>query len=239
MANVSAEKDLYSTISGMWDKFPNWFHISAEICFIIILLAFAIKYAWPFIKSYLDEKKAKAEKAKERIVILRDHSIFSQMNFWQCFKINNLDFGDIKRNELFRSIVTVHMVTIEKYLKELSENSILKDITKIEYKKHILKMFFDIIKESNHSLEHELKQDIYDLVIASDKGFNQWNEEMIIYTKNLIEMICDSDFYRNNDERTWTLFNTYQSYLDSTILVVEKTFYKFNGDLTELLKKYN
>lgn len=232
------EKELFSAVNSLWDKLPYWFHISLEVCIVLVLVATVIKYTWPMFKTYIDKRKIKQDTSISNI-ILKDHSIFQQINFWQCFKINNLDFGDNNRNELFRYIMSIHIVTIEKYLKELSESNIIKNVSKIEYKKYILKMFFDIIKESNYTLEHNLNENIYDLVVASDRGFNQWNEEMIIYTKNLMEMICDSDFYRNNDERTWTLYNTYQSYLDSIILVVEKTYYQFNGDLTELLNQNN
>ena len=64
------EKDVFNVINTMWDKFPNWFHVSVEICFILILLAIAVKYSWPFIKTYIDEIRLKKEKSLPKTLFL-------------------------------------------------------------------------------------------------------------------------------------------------------------------------
>lgn len=228
------EKEFFKFLTSIWKNLADSWQIVFLISFLILIVSISIKYAWPALSSVIDRRKGKNAKPT---LDLEKHPIFSQISFWTKYKINALEFGDTRRDKIFRQILTAETISFEKNIKEVLLKRELLTMSDYHFKEYMLQNFFKILSDYNEEFERLLHVEVLDLVIHGKNGFTQWKEDSIMYTKKMVESVCDSTFYNSNTEKIWTIFNSYQSALDSTILVIEKTYYNFNGNLTKVLDK--
>lgn len=230
------EKELFKFLNSIWKNLSDNWQVVFLIAFVLLIISFSFKYIWPPIAQIIEKRKEKKKSDIESLE-LEKHPIFSQISYWTKYKINSLDFGDDKRDKLFKQIIMSETLSFEKNIKDIIIKKQVNDMSDYDFKEYMLQNYFAILAEYNEEFEKVFHKNIYSLVIGGKNGFNQWKEDSITYTKKTVESICESTFYHSNKEKVWTIFNSYQSALDSTILVVEKTFYAFNGNLTRELNK--
>ena len=117
---------------------------------------------------------------------------------------------------------------------EINENP---EMNKCEFKSMAVSNFSKGIKQFDMIMKDLLGVEIFNLVIDSCKGYNRWEDNLMIYTRTMVDNVCDTDIYDNNLERGAALLSIYQAVTDTIIVVVEKTFNSFNGDLDKLIQK--
>lgn len=225
---------------GMWEAFNGiGFGWQAIIIFIFaitqLLAAIGVKNIinlWNYSK-----RKNKPHGSKYKIAELFAHPLFFTADHLLNHKIVMMNFGDTHRNEIFRTLLRVKIAKICCNSKALVENPNIMTLPKSGFKALIYTNFTDIIDSYNIILRNKFGTEIYDLVMQEPiKGFNAWHEPVVVYTKTLVDDICDSDLYNTNAERLYAIFNAYHSAIDAALVSAEKTFHGYNGDLSTLLQ---
>jgi hypothetical protein len=180
----------------------------------------------------------KKDKKEKPAFSLGSHSVFTQLNYWSQHKINTLQFGNPQRNVIFRSIMSTKLSImgdmLNTIIKEINDKP---DMVKDEFKSMSVCNFSKGIRQFDMIMKEQHGKEIFNLVIDGDKGYNHWEENLMIYTRTMTDSICDSDIYNNNIERGIAMLSVYQAVVDTIITVVENTFHSFNGDLDKILDK--
>ncbi len=228
------EKTLFEIIKELWSQFDVWARYFIEGALVLILLSIAVKYGWPLIKHLLEKKNKNSLNKKEQ---LKNHQIFSRFEYWNTTKIYSLQFGDVRRNALFRKMLAIKFDIIKEKTIDLVSKEDLEKMSMQEFESYVMNNLSTMIRLYNKSFKEEFSKDIYEYVIDGEKGFNQWHIQTITYSQSLIQSICNSSIYDNNVEKLWAILNTHQSALDATLLSVEKTFKSFNGALDKIFEK--
>lgn len=226
------EKTLADLLFKLWDKLPPYAQVAFAVLLLIILAAIAVKYTIPAIKAIRSVKTRR----KFTTTDIRDHSLITQLNYILGYKVSMMRFGDPKRDRIFQTIIKTRVATINNYIQEIlvDLDSNMK-ISKSEFKQKAMTAFTSMYHRFDEVLKEELSLPVYDLVIASSRGYNQWEERNLVFLKEMFEHICTSAMYDDNLERMWAIFSLIQASLDATILVVERTFKEFNGELDAIL----
>jgi hypothetical protein len=235
--------DYLEFLKEIWDKLDRWAIILIEIGIIFGIIAFVFKYSYKSIiesiKYYkLVRKENEIHTSDLTIDSIKSHDIFTRFSTWETTKINNLRFGNSKKNLLFRKILNIKFNIIKDKTLELIASNFV-EVNRSEFKLLVESNMSEMILEYNKNLKYELGKELYNFAIEGPNGFNQWHEKTIIYALSLIENICDSEnIYDDNLEKMWAILNTHQSALDATLLSIEKTFYSFNGELDSMLEEH-
>lgn len=166
------------------------------------------------------------------------YSKFKYINY-----IKNINLGDKQRNIIFKIIlenmldeILLKAKKISKYKKsELLKTDLYEGVNKItcSYEKKIkieLKKHF--CKKTNDKLDSEL---IFELVY--EKNVKEYNKRSLDFIFSIIESNENSKL--NIESKIYTLFNTILAMFDTTFLNIERTFNNLNGDLTNIINKYN
>jgi len=221
----------------------GWQVLIVSILIIIQILAFIggknLLVLWKAYRNANSDNPLKNDKnSKKRQMDLFNHSLFFTMNHLVNHKVKMMNFGDGNRNKIFRTLLELKIKSICNHSKQLIEENDLTNMDKLDFKSLVFKNFTSIIDDYNNQFKERFGEDLYGLILQhSEKGFNNWHENVVVYTHNLVDDICDSELYADNIERMYAIFNSYHSAIDATLVNVEKTFHSFNGELDALLKK--
>lgn len=204
--------------------------------FIKLILILGVKNVVSIIKTFIKSSKNKYVKISRKD--LYNHSLFFTKNYIINHKIKMMNFGDDKRTYIFRDLLEIKINCICDNAKKLIDIPNVNKVNKTDFKSFAFQNFSDIVDNYNIKFKSIYGKDIYDLIMQDkDKGFNRWQETVIIYTRELIEDICESDAIGNNVEKIFSILNTYHSAIDATLVNVEKTFNMYNGELDKLFIK--
>jgi len=208
-----------------------------------ILAVVGIKNIIPIFKIWVNRKAGKDKiniskpAVKKTQSDLLNHPLFFTSSHVINHKVNMMNFGDDNRNKIFRTLMEIKIKSICHQSKTIISDSNLKTMSKLDFKALVFSSFSNTLDEYNTEIKERFSDDIYGLVMQhSTKGFNAWNEPVVVYTKNLIEDICDSDLYRDNIDKSCAILTAYHSAIDATIVNIEKTFHGFNGELDDMIK---
>lgn len=153
--------------------------------------------------------------------------------------LNNVDFGNFKKNQILRDIIKIYIDTIEKHTKDFIKNNKLDLMDTYEInellKKEIELIDYDIyIKYKNR-----LGDDLYNLIIDHpEKGFKTRNSTFReIFINGIISISSQSlsVYDYDNYERASEILTSMYISLNVIVKNFEKVFKDFNGELDKYL----
>ena len=199
-----------------------------------MLLGLALKPFFPFLSNFFSGNNRKKEKTVKYDNLV-NHNIFQQLYFWDSTRVESLQFGDEKRNKIFRKILHIQIDNTRNMANRLVSDSQIDKYDEIKFESIIMRGFNELLHLNMERMKEEFSPEIYSLVITGPKGFCSWNEVNTNYSRNILQSVCSSRIYENNTEKVWVILNSYQSSVDAIILSVEKTFDSFNGELSKII----
>jgi len=176
---------------------------------------------------------------KKNKIILTEHTLFTECSFIK-HKINRIDVGNLKKNNVFRQLLLLKYDSIMKHSNDLISNRELNTLSNQQFYAIIIKNMTDIVNDYNNKIKLQFGNDIYELIMLDkDKGFNNVHEKTIVFIKGNIEQSLKSDhiIFLTVEDKLDFLFDMYYIAMKIAMTDVDKIYKNFNGDLDKLLKK--
>ena len=229
----------FSDILAIIEKFGIKGAFFSLFIFIVISV---IKNKWiGDILSKLSEKfvevfmKSKTKDINSHVKMITDsditnHDIFNYIDFWTYSKVPTFQFSTEYRTAVFRKYLTIYL---KSYKRKISEFVNEKDYQKMDEAK-VWKALLDLINKIVYEYEREMEEaGIPKIVIEKMKTKNN---DTIQLTIDLIEGICNSQFYdsKNNFLKMYSILNILLSVLENTISHSEGVCNSINGALKGL-----
>lgn len=159
-----------------------------------------------------------------------NHDIFNYIDFWTYSKVPTFVFSTDYRTVVFRKYLTIYL----KNHKENLQNYInSRDFEKMD-SSEIWKSFLSLVNDIIYDYEREMESaGIPRIVIEKMKSKNN---DTISLTIDLIEGICNSQFYdsEKNHLKVYSMLNIMMSILENTISNADTICNSINGQLKGL-----
>jgi len=158
---------------------------------------------------------------------INNHDIFNYLNFWIYSKIPTLEFSSEFRTIVFRKYLTIYLQKHKILFKKFIEDKKFCDMDDTQLWNSLLSLINEII----YDYETEMTSvGIPRIIIEKMKSRNN---ERISLTIDLIEGICNSDFYNSekNYLKVYSILNIYLAILENTISGSVKVCDLINGQL--------
>jgi len=175
-------------------------------------------------------KKKTSDEPKVKIideVDILNHDIFNYIDFWMYSKVPTFQFSTEYRTVVFRKYLTI-------FLKKHKEN-IRKYVDKKEFEKmgeaELWTSLLSLINDIIYDYEREMElSDIPKVIIEKMKVKNN---DTISLTIDLIEGICNSQFYSSDRNllKIYSILNIMLSILENTISNSDHICNSINGQL--------
>lgn len=161
---------------------------------------------------------------------IENHDIFNYIDFWSYSKIPTFQFSTEYRTVVFRRYLTIFLKSYKSNLRSFVSDKLYQKMDDAQIWKSFLTLMNDIVFD----YEREMMQlGVTDVVISKMKIRNNDN---ITLTIDLIEGICNSQFYDsdNNLLKMYSILNILLSVLENTISNSENVCNLINGQLKGL-----
>jgi hypothetical protein len=161
---------------------------------------------------------------------ITNHDIFNYIDFWTYSKVPTIQFSTEYRTVVFRKYLTLYL---KSYKKKISEFVVSRDYQLMDDAK-VWKALLDLINQIVYDYEREMSDaGIPKIVIDKMKAKNN---DTITLTIDLIEGICNSQFYdsEKNFLKVYSILNILLSVLENTISNSESICNSINGQLKGL-----
>lgn len=178
-----------------------------------------------FVDTFTKNKKNDAIDISESNIV--NHDIFNYIDFWMYSKVPTMKFASEYKTQVFRKYLSVYLGSYKKKINEFVNS---KDYQTMDDAK-ILKALLDLINQVIHDYENEMANSGIPKLIIEKMKFK--NNDTIVLTIDLIEGICNSRFYKseNNLLTIYSVLNILLSVLENTITSSEGVCNAINGDL--------
>lgn len=210
------------------------------IIFIFVLIS-ALKSKWfsDFLGKMSDKfvEKFMKRKTKDNTSVkmitesdITNHDIFNYIDFWMYSKVPTFNFSTEYRTVVFRKYLTIYL---RSYKKNISSFVNSKEFQEMDDSK-IWKALLDLINRIIYDYEREMEEvGIPRIVIEKMKSKNN---DTITLTIDLIEGICNSQFYSSDKNllKVYSILNILLSVLENTISNSEQICNSINGQLKGL-----
>lgn len=161
---------------------------------------------------------------------ITNHDIFNYIDFWTYSKVPTFNFSTEYRTAVFRKYLSIYLKT---YKSNISEFVNVKEYQDMDDPK-IWKALLDLINRIIRDYEKEMEEvGITKIVIEKMKSKNN---DTITLTIDLIEGICNSQFYSSDKNllKVYSILNILLSVLENTISNSENVCNSINGALKGL-----
>lgn len=161
---------------------------------------------------------------------ITNHDIFNYIDFWTYSKVPTFNFSTEYRTVVFRKYLTIYLKAYKKNINEFVNN---RDYQNMDDPK-IWKALLDLINRIIYDYEREMAEaGIPKIVIEKMKTKNN---DTITLTIDLIEGICNSQFYSSDKNflKVYSILNILLSVLENTISNSEQICNSINGQLKGL-----
>lgn len=180
------------------------------------------------------------EERKEVIETLKKHNFFQEINLIKMETIPSLNFGDIRKNEVFRDIIRIYVDTIELSVIKILETYHLDKMKTNE----LNKLFTEKIDENTiliySKMRTRLGNDLYNLVIEDPvMGFRTKNSIFReIFIRGVLNMSAQhmSMYGYDNYRRSTEILTSMYISLQVIVKNFGQVFKDFNGELNKYLK---
>jgi hypothetical protein len=156
-----------------------------------------------------------------------NHDIFNYIDFWTYSKVPTFQFSTEYRTVVFRKYLAIYLKSYKKNISEFVNN---RDFQKMDDAK-IWKALLDLINRIIYDYEREVAESGIPKVVI--EKMKTKNNDTITLTIDLIEGICNSQFYdsENNFLKMYSILNILLSVLENTISNSEVICNSINGSL--------
>lgn len=190
------------------------------------------KYAADKIKKIKDKISNKKE-GKSRIITESDilnHDIFSYIDFWTYSKIPTFQFSTQYRTIVFRKYLTIYLKKHKENLTRYIHSKSFENMDPSE----IWKSLLSLINTTIYDYETEMINEGIPKIIVEKMKTN--NNDRISLTIDLIEGICNSQFYESDKNylKVYSILNIMLSILENTISNSDNICNSINGQLKGL-----
>lgn len=161
---------------------------------------------------------------------VESHGVFNYIDFWMHSRIPTFQFSTEYRTVVFRKYLTLYLKVYKDSLQKFINTKSYVNMNDTELWKGFLTLTNDIV----HDYEQEMRDSgIPQLIIDKMKSKNN---DTISLTIDLIEGICNSDFYKseNNLLKVFSILNIMLSILENTIHNSVSVCNSINGQLKGL-----
>jgi hypothetical protein len=176
---------------------------------------------------YFIKKKSKTDLTTVTLNEVLNHDIFSYIDFWRYSKVPTLKLSTEFRNVVFRKYLNIYLKSHKDKIQQYIVSKSYVNMTESELWRSLLSLMNDIV----YSYETELTNaGIPKVVIEKMKAKNN---DIITLTINLIENVCNSQFYKseNNLLKIYSVLNIILSILENTVQNSEAVCNSINGEL--------
>ena len=209
---------------------------------IIVVLLFAlIKTKWfsdvlSKISDYMIDKflKKKTQDISSVRTItesdITNHDIFNYIDFWMYSKVPTIQFSTEYRTAVFRKYLTIYLKAYKRKILEFVNS---KEYQEMDDAK-VWRALLDLINQIVYDYEREMTDaGIPKIIIDKMKAKNN---DTITLTIDLIEGICNSQFYDSDKNllKVYSILNILLSVLENTISNSESVCNSINGQLKGL-----
>ena len=228
-----------SDISSIFEKYG--FKGAIFIIFVFLLISM-LKSSWfSSLLSKLSDKfvekfmRNKVKDASASIKSLTDsditnHDIFNYIDFWTYSKVPTIQFSTEYRTAVFRKYLAIYL---KSYKRKISEFVNSKEYQNMDDAK-VWRALLDLINQIVYDYEREMADaGIPKIIIDKMKAKNN---DTITLTIDLIEGICNSQFYdsEKNFLKVYLMLNILLSVLENTSSNSEHVCNSINGQLKGL-----
>jgi len=193
-----------------------------------LLSKFSDKFVERFMKSKTKDINSQVKMITESDIT--NHDIFNYIDFWMYSKIPTFQFSTEYRTVVFRKYLIIYLRSYKKNINDF--------VSKKEYQSmddsQIWKTLLDLINRIVFTYEKEMEEaGIPKVVIEKMKTKNN---DTISLTIDLIEGICNSQFYTSDKNllKVYSILNIMLSILENTISNSEHVCNSINGQLKGL-----
>lgn len=208
----------------------------------VFLLLTMLKSSWfSTILSKLSDKfvekfmRSKVKDVNSHVKAITDsdianHDIFNYIDFWTYSKVPTIQFSTEYRTVVFRKYLTIYL---KSYKKKISDFVNSRDYQTMDDAK-VWKALLDLINQIVYDYEREMIDSGLPKIVV-DK-MKAKNNDTITLTIDLIEGICNSQFYdsEKNFLKVYSILNILLSVLENTISNSENVCNSINGQLKGL-----
>lgn len=158
------------------------------------------------------------------------HEIFNLIDFWVYSKIPTLHLRTDFRTAVFQRYLYIYFKSYKDVLHIFVNDEKYKELDNSELRQALLKLITDIVFE----YETEMRKNMLPEVVIS--RMKSKNNDVLNLTLDLINSICDSDFYNseNNLLKIYSFLNIVLSILENTLSHCEDVSNNINGQMKGL-----
>jgi len=240
--------DIFDRVNGL----PIWAQIIIYIIVCgIVVTSTVLAFYNPILEFYslIKDRSHKKDKNKksEKIDTIQDYESIREkvLNSRLMHEIIELrtklptyNFGDKNRNRIFTFILESYMKSIEDNVFKLIDTYDIDNLNEDKFIRVIHSMSNDIINELQTKVKLKYGKKIYDLVMLDpNKGMRAWTRYLDEQSQILIDEFSRSNQMVTNHQKFVIILTSLATSLIVISTNIEKRFYNFNGELTELLKE--
>lgn len=158
---------------------------------------------------------------------IENHDIFSYIDFWMYSRIPTFQFSSDYRTIVFRKYLIIYLKSYKENLQNFLNSKLYVGMDDSQLWKSFLSLTNKIVYDYERAMsEAGIPQIIIDRMKSK-------NNDTISLTIDLIEGICNSQFYKSesNQLKVYSILNIMLSILDNTIHHSEQVCNSINGAL--------
>lgn len=228
-----------SDISTIFEKYG--IKGSIFIIFIFLLISM-LKSSWfSSLLSKLSDKfvekfmRSKIKDVSSHVKSITDsditnHDIFNYIDFWTYSKVPTIQFSTEYRTAVFRKYLAIYLKSYKRKISDFVNSREYQDMDDAK----VWRALLDLINQIVYDYEREMADaGIPKIIIDKMKAKNN---DTITLTIDLIEGICNSQFYdsEKNFLKVYSILNILLSVLENTISNSENVCNSINGQLKGL-----
>jgi len=236
MTYFSSSTDIFKFIANFVADHGILTTISVVVVFLIIMLIKTklnnilldfFKRIFGSNKDKEAKKKVDSTQVKVKESDIINHEVFNLIDFWVYSKIPTLSLSSEFRDAVFKKYLHIYFSSYKNVLHVYVHAAKYKSLDNSELRKDLLELITDIVFDYESEMS---RAGIPQVVINKMK---ERNNESLKLKMELINSICDSDFY--NSERNllkmYSFLNIILSILENTMGHCEEVSKNINGEL--------
>jgi hypothetical protein len=229
-------------IKDLTQVFENYGFFGGTLIVILFLLIMMAKSKWfgeiwskisdKFVERFMRNKTKDIHQNLRNITEsdISNHDIFNYIDFWTYSKVPTFQFSTDYRTVVFRKYLTIYLRSYKRNLTSFVNDRKYQQMDDAQ----IWKSFLNLINTIVYDYEKEMLEVGLPPVVVDKMKVK--NNDTITLTIDLIEGICNSQFYDSDKNllKMYSILNILLSVLENTISNSESVCNSINGQLKGL-----
>jgi hypothetical protein len=209
---------------------------------IIVIIASIIKSDWfgkwlskisdKFVERFMRNKTKNIDNQVRNITDsdITNHDIFNYIDFWMYSKVPTFQFSTEYRTAVFRKYLAIYLRNYKKNISSFVTSKKYQEMDQAEIWRELLNLINTIV----YDYEREMIEVGLPKIVVDKMKLK--NNDTITLTIDLIEGICNSQFYTSDKNllKVYSILNILLSVLENTITHSEQVCDSINGQLKGL-----